>query len=88
MDHLIGLKENVIIGRLIPAGTGMKCYSDVKLNTDVEEDDELIFAEDADDEEMDDVLTLAESEDEEAEDMETEEDAEDFIEDIDADTEE
>ena len=37
---------------------------------------------------MDDVLTLAESEDEEAEDMETEEDAEDFIEDIDADTEE
>ena len=88
VDHLIGLKENVIIGRLIPAGTGMKCYSDVKLNTDVEEDDELIFAEDADDEEMDDVLTLAESEDEEAEDMETEEDAEDFIEDIDADTEE
>ena len=88
VDHLIGLKENVIIGRLIPAGTGMKCYSDVKLNTDVEEDDELIFAEDADDEEMDDVLTLAESEDEEAGDMETEEDAEDFIEDIDADTEE
>ena len=36
VDHLIGLKENVIIGRLIPAGTGMKCYSDVKLNTDVE----------------------------------------------------
>ena len=30
-DHLIGLKENVIIGKLIPAGTGMKMYSNVKL---------------------------------------------------------
>ncbi len=31
VDHLIGLKENVIIGKLIPAGTGMKIYSNVKL---------------------------------------------------------
>ena len=30
-DELRGLKENVIIGHLIPAGTGMKCYRDVKL---------------------------------------------------------
>ena len=29
VDHLIGLKENVIIGKLIPAGTGMKCYGNV-----------------------------------------------------------
>ena len=29
VDHLLGLKENVIIGKLIPAGTGMSCYSDV-----------------------------------------------------------
>ncbi|WP_186310280.1 DNA-directed RNA polymerase subunit beta' [Staphylococcus haemolyticus] len=29
-DDLLGLKENVIIGKLIPAGTGMRCYSDVK----------------------------------------------------------
>ena len=29
IDHLSGLKENVIIGKLIPAGTGMKCYHDV-----------------------------------------------------------
>jgi DNA-directed RNA polymerase subunit beta' len=29
VDRLIGLKENVIIGKLIPAGTGMKCYRDV-----------------------------------------------------------
>jgi len=28
-DHLLGLKENVIIGKLIPAGTGMECYADV-----------------------------------------------------------
>ena len=34
-DPLIGLKENVIIGKLIPAGTGMKCYSNVKLDTDL-----------------------------------------------------
>ena len=34
IDHLIGLKENVLIGKLIPAGTGMKRYSNVRLNTD------------------------------------------------------
>ena len=31
-DQLIGLKENVIIGKLIPAGTGMKVYRDVELD--------------------------------------------------------
>lgn len=34
IDNLIGLKENVLIGKLIPAGTGMKCYSNIKLDTD------------------------------------------------------
>ena len=34
VDPLIGLKENVIIGKLIPVGTGMREYRDVKLNTD------------------------------------------------------
>ena len=34
VDHLVGLKENVIIGKHIPAGTGMKKYRDVALNTD------------------------------------------------------
>ncbi|RKI38784.1 DNA-directed RNA polymerase subunit beta' [bacterium D16-51] len=34
VDPLVGLKENVIIGKLIPAGTGMKCYRSVKLDTD------------------------------------------------------
>ena len=37
IDPLIGLKENVIIGKLIPAGTGMKQYSNIKLDTDEEE---------------------------------------------------
>ena len=36
VDNLIGLKENVIIGKLIPAGTGMKRYHDVKLDVDAE----------------------------------------------------
>ena len=36
IDPLIGLKENVLIGKLIPAGTGMKRYSRVKLDTDAE----------------------------------------------------
>jgi len=39
VDPLIGLKENVIIGKLIPAGTGMKRYRSVKLDTDSEIED-------------------------------------------------
>ena len=38
-EHLIGLKENVIIGKLIPAGTGMRRYRNVKLDTDVRPED-------------------------------------------------
>ena len=34
IDNLIGLKENVILGKLIPAGTGMKRYRDVQLSSD------------------------------------------------------
>lgn len=30
-DHLVGLKENVIIGKLIPAGTGMDIYNNVSI---------------------------------------------------------
>ena len=40
VDHLIGLKENVIIGKLVPAGTGMKCYSDVEIQSVNGPDDE------------------------------------------------
>ena len=46
VDHLIGLKENVLIGKLIPAGTGMKRYRSVKLSSDVDMDDELVLEED------------------------------------------
>jgi DNA-directed RNA polymerase subunit beta' len=34
VDHLRGLKENVIVGRLIPAGTGMPVYREVYLEKD------------------------------------------------------
>ena len=56
VDHLVGLKENVIIGKLIPAGTGLKHYGDIKLdngipeNTDyveeIAEDDDIVPVED------------------------------------------
>ena len=39
-DNLIGLKENVIIGKLIPAGTGMAAYKNIHINTEVEEKEE------------------------------------------------
>ena len=35
-DDLLGLKENVIIGKLIPAGTGMQVYQDTKISTENE----------------------------------------------------
>ena len=41
---MIGLKENVIIGKLIPAGTGMKRYRNVRLDSDMNE--ELMVSED------------------------------------------
>jgi DNA-directed RNA polymerase subunit beta' len=46
VDPLIGLKENVIIGKLIPAGTGMKRYRSVKLDTDTP--DEYMLSEELD----------------------------------------
>ncbi len=59
VDPLIGLKENVIIGKLIPAGTGMKQYRNVALDSDkkledvISFDDEFLFDEEfEDDEEM------------------------------------
>ncbi|MBE5979080.1 DNA-directed RNA polymerase subunit beta' [Lacrimispora sp.] len=48
VDHLIGLKENVIIGKPIPAGTGMKRYRTINLSTDAacEESDEILLTDD------------------------------------------
>ena len=40
VDPLLGLKENVIIGKLIPAGTGMQAYKDVAITIDGIEVDE------------------------------------------------
>ena len=63
IDPLIGLKENVIIGKLIPAGTGMKCYSDVELDTGMPEEPEEIEFDEMDDEDQD-VLDVAEDSEE------------------------
>ena len=61
IDPLIGLKENVIIGKLIPAGTGMKRYRNIKINTEVEDyDDEDDFLLDDDDLYEDDIQNEAE----------------------------
>jgi DNA-directed RNA polymerase subunit beta' len=49
VDPLIGLKENVIIGKLIPAGTGMRRYRDVHINTDYKLSDYFDIPEDEDD---------------------------------------
>ena len=52
VDHLIGLKENVLIGKLIPAGTGMKRYRNVRLSTDVSPEDEIMLSDEESAEEM------------------------------------
>ena len=60
VDHLIGLKENVIIGKLIPAGTGMKCYRNIRLDSDKEEipeEEELFLEEDLELEENSEKVT-------------------------------
>ena len=49
IDPLVGLKENVIIGKHIPAGTGMRKYRDIKLDTEMSMDDEIMLDEDMDD---------------------------------------
>ena len=82
VDPLIGLKENVIIGKLIPAGTGMKRYRDVKLNTDLEEDDSLEVSEEAEEEPAE---TFTEEQEEETFDEGEDMDAEDGMDDADMD---
>ena len=70
VDPLIGMKENVIIGKLIPAGTGMKIYRNIKLDSDVNDEDTLDFDDDdfadfAEEEAVGVIDTDAESADEE-----------------------
>ena len=71
VDPLNGLKENVIIGKLIPAGTGMKRYRSVKLDTEMDEinffddDDEIDFGDDLESTELEDAVDIdADAEDE------------------------
>ncbi|MCM1135470.1 MAG: DNA-directed RNA polymerase subunit beta' [Clostridium sp.] len=60
VDPLVGLKENVIIGKLIPAGTGMKRYRNTRLSTDndlmgtIDVDEEEFYIEDG----MDDISSI------------------------------
>ena len=64
IDPLIGLKENVLIGKLIPAGTGMKKYSNIRLDTDLipeEEEEELELEEDIQEEPAENQETVDES---------------------------
>ena len=49
VDPLIGLKENVLLGKLIPAGTGMKRYRTIKLDSEIDENEDLMLSEDGDD---------------------------------------
>ncbi len=88
IDPLIGLKENVIIGKLIPAGTGMKRYRSVKLDSDM--DEELLISEDFEDDDyanfhysesaMDDIDGIEVDEFEDDEDLTDEEyEDEDFV---------
>ena len=64
VDPLVGLKENVLIGKLIPAGTGMKRYRSVKLDTEMEELDFFDDEEDDDYSDIDGVNTEAKAFDE------------------------
>ena len=73
VDPLIGMKENVIIGKLIPAGTGMKRYRNIKLSSDIDENEEIAFDDfdDFDDTDVaDENYTLEENTPEESEDTE------------------
>ena len=42
-DRLLGLKENVIIGKLLPCGTGMKCYNNVEVVSNMPEQEEGVY---------------------------------------------
>ena len=73
VDHLVGLKENVIIGKLIPAGTGLKHYGDIKLDTGIPENTDYV-------EEIADIVPVEDELPEEPEEEITEDTEEDFSE--------
>jgi len=63
IDPLVGLKENVIIGKHIPAGTGMRKYRDIRLNSELSMDDDLFFEGGLDDDDDLDILNTDFSDD-------------------------
>ena len=69
VDPLIGIKENVLLGKLIPAGTGMKRYRSVKLDTDEEirlkkeEEERMLAAQEAGEDAGEEEIVLAEETD-------------------------
>ncbi len=87
VDPLIGLKENVILGKLIPAGTGMKQYRNVQLDTDQDMISDDYMDVGYDDSEY---ASYGESYDEysDEEEYDDEEDSEEFEESFDDDSEE
>ena len=70
IDPLVGLKENVIIGKHIPAGTGMRKYRDIRLNSELSMDDDLFFEEGLDDDDDLDILDTDFSDDDLLEEIE------------------
>ena len=62
VDPLIGLKENVLIGKLIPAGTGMRRYRATRLNTDTNPEMEEVLVEDEEEIMLDEENVSVESE--------------------------
>ena len=72
VDPLVGLKENVIIGKLIPAGTGIRRYREVKVDVDdadvadeinFEEEDDEILELSVDDENEEDLVSVEDGSD-------------------------
>ncbi len=69
VDPLIGLKENVLIGKHIPAGTGMRKYRDIRLDSELSMDDELELEEESTEEPVEGEDQVLEGETEDAADM-------------------
>ncbi len=69
VDPLIGLKENVLIGKHIPAGTGMRKYRDIRLDSEFSMDDELELEEESTEEPVEGEDQVLEGETEDAADM-------------------
>ncbi len=87
VDHLVGLKENVIIGKLIPAGTGLKRYSAIKLDTGMPDEEDEDVTEDITENDAD-VTPEETSETAETEEAVEESSEDNFVETEEADSEE